>query len=74
MDKIALEHMTWLEVQEALDEGVDTVVVVVASTEQHGPHLPLGTDTLWGKALGEQVAHRLGNALLAPVNFLNVLF
>lgn len=67
MDKIVLEHMTWLDVQKALDEGVDTVVVVVASTEQHGPHLPLGTDILWGKALGEKVAHRLGNALLAPV-------
>lgn len=67
MERILLEEMTWFEVQEALDKGMDTIVVVVGSTEQHGPHLPLGTDSLWGKALGERVARRLGNALLAPV-------
>jgi creatinine amidohydrolase len=67
MEKIVLEEMTWVEVQEALNRAVDTVVVVVASTEQHGPHLPLGTDTFWGKALGERVTRRLGKALLAPV-------
>jgi creatinine amidohydrolase len=67
MEKIVLEEMTWVEVQEALNAGVDTVVLVAASTEQHGPHLPMGTDTFWGRALGERVARRLGNALLAPV-------
>lgn len=63
---VLLEEMTWPEVQEALHRGVRTVVVVTASTEQHGPHLPLATDALIGQAVGERVARRLG-ALLAPV-------
>jgi creatinine amidohydrolase len=40
---------------------------MIGSTEQHGPHLPLSTDTLIAKEVGLRVASRLGNALLAPV-------
>jgi len=63
---VRLEDMTWPEVQAALQAGVRTVVVVAASTEQHGPHLPLSTDALIAEAVGERVARRLG-ALVAPV-------
>jgi len=63
---VRLQEMTWPEVQAALDRGVRTVVVVAASTEQHGPHLPLSTDELIAEAVGERVARRLGG-LLAPV-------
>jgi creatinine amidohydrolase len=41
-------------------------VIVAASIEQHGPHLPMVTDTAIGQVVGEQVARKLGNALLAP--------
>lgn len=66
MDKYKLAEMNWPEVEEALRQGVDTVVVTFGSTEQHGLHLPLATDFLWGEELGERVARRLGNALVAP--------
>ncbi|RME44064.1 MAG: creatininase family protein [Chloroflexi bacterium] len=66
MDTYKLAEMTWPEVKEALSQGVDTVVVTFGSTEQHGLHLPLATDYLWGEELGERVTRRLGNALLAP--------
>ncbi len=40
-----LAHMTWLEVDSlAKDPGV--VILPLGATEQHGPHLPLATDTL----------------------------
>lgn len=64
---IWLEDLTWPEVRAALDAGVDTAIVVVGATEQHGPHLPLAVDTLCGRAIAERVARRLGNALIAPV-------
>lgn len=67
MDTIRLEDMTWPEVKEALANGVDTVVVVAGATEEHGHHLPLGSDTMWGWEFGERVARRLGGTLLAPV-------
>lgn len=66
-DTVLLEHMSWPEVQEAIGDGVRTVVIVVASIEQHGPHLPTMTDTAIGYAVGERVARKLDRALLAPV-------
>ena len=41
------------------------LAVPVGSTEQHGPHLPLDTDTRIATAVAERVAEHLG-ALLAP--------
>jgi len=66
-DTVLLEELSWPEVQAALDAGVRTVVIVTASIEQHGPHLPTMTDSAIGRAVGEQVARKLGRALLAPV-------
>jgi len=62
-----LEELSWPEVQAALDRGVRTVVIVTASIEQHGPHLPTQTDTAIGQVVGELVARKLGQTLLAPV-------
>jgi creatinine amidohydrolase len=65
--EILFEKMTWPEVQQAIQDGYDTAVIITGSIEQHGPHLPLATDTLLGYAIGERVARKLGKALLAPV-------
>jgi creatinine amidohydrolase len=46
---------------------VRTVIIMTASIEQHGPHLPTVTDTAIGYAVGERLARRLGKTLLAPV-------
>jgi creatinine amidohydrolase len=63
---LRLEELRWPEVKAALESGADTVVFGVGSTEQHGPHLPLSSDTLMGDWLAEATARRLGNALIAP--------
>ena len=43
------------------------LIVPVGSTEQHGPHLPLDTDTrIAGAVAAAAAAHLCGNALLAP--------
>lgn len=65
--EVQLQRMTWPEVGRALEEGKRTAVIVAASSEQHGPHLPEATDELLGEALGVRLAHRLGDALVAPV-------
>jgi creatinine amidohydrolase len=65
MGVLRLATMTWPEVRAAVDAGHDTVVAPFGATEQHGPHLPLGTDALFGDELGAAVAERLG-ACLAP--------
>src|SRR3990172_8351813 len=57
--------MTWPEVREELSRGRTTVVVPFGAVEQHGPHLPLGTDAIFGDEIGLAVAERL-DAFLAP--------
>ncbi|MFF0224128.1 mycofactocin biosynthesis peptidyl-dipeptidase MftE [Streptomyces sp. NPDC004629] len=43
------------------------VLVPLGSTEQHGPHLPLSTDTVIARAVAERAAGLLpGTALVAP--------
>jgi mycofactocin precursor peptide peptidase len=42
------------------------VVVPLGSVEQHGPHLPLATDTAVASAVAQEAADRLPGALLAP--------
>ncbi len=62
-----MEAMTWPEIRYALQAGKTTAVLAVASTEQHGPALPLTTDEEIGRALAVEVALALGDALAAPV-------
>ncbi len=66
-DTVLIEEMTWPEVRAAIDGGKRRVIVMLGAMEQHGPHLPIGTDTYLGYATGERLARRLGDALLAPV-------
>ncbi|RKD97643.1 creatininase family protein [Halopiger aswanensis] len=63
---LRLEELTWPEVETALENGTRTAIVAVGSIEQHGPHLPLGMDTLDGDELAGRIARELGDALAAP--------
>ena len=45
----------------------DTVIIPVGSIEQHGSHLPTGTDYLIIKRVTEEVAKRLNAYLLPPL-------
>lgn len=65
-EQLTLERMTSPEVRAAIDAGYTTAVVACGAVEQHGPHLPLFMDAEHGSKLAEEVAHRLGTALVAP--------
>jgi len=60
-----LERMTWPQAQAAF-KRTSFVVVPIGSTEQHGPHLPLGTDFLVAKELARRVGER-ANVIVTPV-------
>jgi creatinine amidohydrolase len=66
-DTVLIEEMTWVEVKEAVASGKRRVIVMLGAMEQHGPHMAIGTDTYLGYAIGERLARRLGDALVAPV-------
>ena len=60
-----IPHMTWTEVEEAL-KHTDMVVIPVGSNEQHGPALPLGSDSLAAVEACKLLAQRT-DVLIAPV-------
>jgi creatinine amidohydrolase/Fe(II)-dependent formamide hydrolase-like protein len=50
-----------------LEAGTDRLVVVpVGAIEQHGPHLPLDTDTLLATSVAEGIVARTPGTLLGP--------
>jgi creatinine amidohydrolase len=66
MKTVRMENMNWPDIKEKIESGYTTAVFAIGSTEQHGPHLPLITDSLIGDVLALKVAEKLGNALQAP--------
>jgi creatinine amidohydrolase len=46
-----------------------TLLVPVGSCEQHGPHLPLDTDTRIATAVAERAARRLGLLVAPPLTY-----
>jgi len=67
MAKVSLGEMTWKEVAEAIKGGARVVVIPMGSTEQHGPHLPLLTDSLMVDSVAKIAAERAGGVLVAPL-------
>ena len=65
MTALHLDRMTWVEVKAEINGGRDTVIVPLGSTEQHGRHMPLGTDAVLGDEIGWGLAGQL-EAFLAP--------
>ena len=65
-DKIKnyLPHMSWLEVEEAL-KRTDMAIIPVGSIEQHGKHLPLGTDIIAVTERAKLIAQET-DVLVAP--------
>jgi creatinine amidohydrolase len=60
-----LELLTHEEVG-SLDRERTVVVVPTAAIEQHGPHLPLDTDTFLCTSVAREGAARAGDALVTP--------
>src|SRR5437763_14984620 len=65
MTALELETLTWPEVRQEIEAGRDTIVVAFGAVEQHGHHLPMGTDAIFGDELSRRLADRL-DAFRAP--------
>lgn len=63
-------EMTTEEVREFLKKG-DRILVPIGSTEEHGPHLPLCTDTLIATEIAKRLAPRLEALVSTPIPFGN---
>lgn len=63
MNPNRIDHLTRPEYEDRIKERV--VILPVGSTEQHGLHLPIGTDALCASAISERIAEATGS-LVAP--------
>jgi creatinine amidohydrolase len=62
---LVLQEMSWTEVAEYLKTS-DMVIIPLGSTEQHGPHMPLGTDFYEAVGMSKKISAKTG-VLVAPV-------
>jgi creatinine amidohydrolase len=58
-----LADLTW---QQAAGSEMNVLALPVGATEQHGPHLPLSTDTDIAAALAERLAAARSEVIVAP--------
>jgi creatinine amidohydrolase len=68
--EVRLERLSQPEAEARL-QASRLVVLAPGSIEQHGPHLPLGTDAFAADVLAEEVARKLG-AVLVPLPLVGV--
>lgn len=61
-------EMTRFEVQERIEAG-DWAILPVGACEQHGPHLPLGTDVYLAEYQAAEIADRVPAVVFPSVNF-----
>lgn len=66
-----LEEMTMPQVEAALAAGCRTVFLPFGALEEHGPHLPLSTDTIQAYAVGKRAAELVPLFVAPPIPYGN---
>ena len=67
LDSVWTEELTWMEVRDAIKAGKTTGIILTGGVESNGPHLATGKHNFVLKVMGEAIARKLGNALVAPI-------
>ena len=62
---VLMNALSWVAYQERLQDDELVLLLPCGALEQHGPHLPLGTDALLSAAIAQGVAAQV-NGLVAP--------
>ena len=63
------EELSWAALESLYDMGHRLVLLPVGATEQHGPHLPTGTDTLIARAACDYASARTQTPVLPALPF-----
>jgi len=65
MSTVWMNQLSWLDYQHRISTEQPPILLPVGALEQHGPHLPLGTDGLLSASVAADAAARVGG-LVAP--------
>ncbi|MCG8602996.1 MAG: creatininase family protein [Verrucomicrobiales bacterium] len=66
---VLIEFLPWPEIAELRDEGAGMLLLPLGATEQHGPHLPVNTDTVIATRVCEYASSVTGTPLLPPLSY-----
>ncbi|KHS57334.1 amidase [Terrisporobacter othiniensis] len=67
MHMTLMANMTWYEFNERKDK--DVVILPVGSVEQHGPHLPLFTDTIISEGFANLLGDKVNGIVMPSINY-----
>jgi creatinine amidohydrolase len=62
------EELSWKDI-ENLTKTMNIVIVPVGACEQHGPHLPLGVDTIDCYEIAKRVSGMAGEPVVPPIMY-----
>lgn len=63
-----ISEMTYEEYQKCINSGC-SVILPIGSTEQHGYHLPVGTDNIIAEYIAKQICERTNSLLMPTINY-----
>lgn len=62
-----MAEMTWYEFNERKDK--DVVILPIGSVEQHGPHLPLSTDTIISEGFSKLLGEKTNSIVMPSISY-----
>src|SRR6185436_2601705 len=66
-DTVFIDELTWEETRDLMKAGKTTVIIPTGGTEKNGYHMTLGKHNVIMTFAANQMARKMGNALVAPV-------
>lgn len=66
---VMMSELSWDEYQRRIRDEDAIVLLPVGAMEQHGYHLPLGTDWLMGTYMARRAAEAVGGIVAAPISY-----
>jgi creatinine amidohydrolase len=64
-----MSDLSWSEYKRRLEDEDAIVILPAGAVEQHGHHLPLGTDWMMATEMSRRAAERVGGVVAAPIMY-----
>lgn len=69
MNPVVLENLSWPEISALREENGGLLMLPMGATEQHGPHLPVGMDTLLVEKVCEAASAKTGVPVMSALRY-----
>ena len=66
---VLVEQLSWRALAELQAQGTDMLVLPTGATEQHGPHLPVNTDSVIATAVCHRASMLSGTPVLSTLSY-----